>query len=45
VQLIARITNSGKPVAQPGDLFGEVAWIASKDGDEGISIVIDQVVE
>jgi len=45
VQLIARITNSGKPVAQPGDLFGETAWIANKDGDEGLSIVIDRVVE
>jgi len=45
VQFVARITNSGEPVAQPGDLFGEVAWIASEGIGEGISIIIDRVVE
>ena len=43
VQLIARITNSGDPAAQPGDLFGEAAWAG--DTGEGVSITVDRIVE
>jgi len=45
VQLIARITNSGEPVAQPGDLFGERVWVASEASGDGVSIVVDQVTD
>lgn len=45
VQLIARITNSGEPVAQPGDLFGEAQWMMNDASGEGISIVIDKIVD
>ena len=45
LRLIARITNSGEPVAQPGDLFGESDWSASENAGQDISIVIDRVVE
>jgi len=45
VHLIARITNSGKPVAQPGDLFGEKTFITGKNRGEGITIVIDRIVD
>jgi hypothetical protein len=45
VKLIARITNSGEPVAQAGDLFGEVIWSPDKEAGIGISIVIDRLVD
>ncbi len=45
VQLVARITNSGEPVAQPGDLYGEMEWMTGSSTGEGISIVIDRVVD
>jgi len=45
VQLVARITNSGEPTAQPGDLYGEAGWPAPDTVAGGISIVIDRLVE
>ncbi|MDP7660109.1 MAG: hypothetical protein QF789_02675 [Gammaproteobacteria bacterium] len=45
MQLIARISGSGEPTAQPGDLFGESTWSANEATGKDISIVIDQVIE
>ncbi len=45
VQLIARVSNSGEPTAQPGDLYGEAEWPAPDTDAGGISIVIDRLVE
>jgi len=45
VKLIARITNSGEPVAQAGDLFGEVIWNPDEEAGKDISIVIDRIVD
>lgn len=45
VQLIARVSNSGEPTAQPGDLYGEAGWPAPDHDTGGISIVIDRLVE
>ena len=45
LELVARITKSGKPVAQPGDLFGETQWSASEHSEKNISIMIDRIVD
>jgi hypothetical protein len=45
VKLIARITNTGEPVAQAGDLFGEVIWDSDKEAGKETSIVIDTLVD
>ncbi|MAF84544.1 MAG: hypothetical protein QGH93_03505 [Gammaproteobacteria bacterium] len=45
VKLIARITNSGEPTAQAGDLFGESVWRSNEATGKSFSIVIDRVVE
>ena len=41
VRLIARVSNGGDALAQPGDVFGEVRWSA---GDGPVTIVMNQVV-
>jgi cytochrome c-type biogenesis protein CcmH len=44
VTLVARIANSGDPIAKPGDLFGETAY--QNDGaNPSSSITIDKIVE
>jgi len=43
VELVARVSNGGGPIAASGDLFGEVIWNASDASS--IDIVIDQIVE
>ncbi len=45
VQLIARITNSGEPVGQPGDLFGQMVWTAAENSGQDVSIVVDQIFD
>jgi cytochrome c-type biogenesis protein CcmH len=40
VMLVARVSRSGNPMAQPGDLEGIVANV--KVGDSGVKIMIDQ---
>jgi cytochrome c-type biogenesis protein CcmH len=40
--LVARLSLSGSPGAQPGDLFGEVSY--SRSGGPETTIIIDQVV-
>jgi cytochrome c-type biogenesis protein CcmH len=42
VRLIARVSNGGGAIAQPGDVFGEAIWTP---GDGPVSIVMDQVVQ
>jgi cytochrome c-type biogenesis protein CcmH len=42
VRLIARVSNAGGAIAQPGDVFGETTW---SPGEGPVSIVMDQVVE
>jgi len=44
LELVARVSNGGGPVAASGDLFGAVTWNAG-DGDQAVTIVIDQIVE
>lgn len=41
VRLVARISNGGDALAQPGDVFGEGRWSA---GDGPVTIVMNQVV-
>ena len=41
VRLIARVSNGGDALAQPGDIFGEARWSA---GDGPVTIVMNQVV-
>ena len=41
LQLVARISQSGRPGAQPGDLFGEVLY---RTGSGAVDLLIDQVV-
>ncbi len=41
VRLIARVSNGGDALAQPGDIFGEGRWSA---GDGPVTIVMNQVV-
>jgi cytochrome c-type biogenesis protein CcmH len=47
VHLIARIANGGDPIAQPGDIFGEVFWSRTGDDEQSgeAKILMDQVVE
>jgi len=41
VRLIARVSNGGDALAQPGDVFGEGRW---SEGDGSVTIVMNQVV-
>ena len=43
IAVVARISKSGNPIAQPGDLQGLTG--AVKPGAKGLSIVIDTVVQ
>lgn len=43
VVLVARVSKSGSPMAQPGDLEGSVSGV--KVGASGVTIVIDKVVQ
>ena len=45
LELVARITKSGEPTAQPGDLFGEATWNASEHAEKNISIMIDRIAD
>lgn len=45
LELVARVSNGGGPVAVSGDLFGQVTWSSATDADRTIRIVIDQIVE
>jgi cytochrome c-type biogenesis protein CcmH len=42
VVLVARVSKSGNPIAQPGDLEGRVSGV--KVGANGVKVVIDKVV-
>ena len=42
VMLVARVSKSGNPIAQPGDMEGKIS--AVKVGAKGVKLVIDQVV-
>lgn len=42
VTVVARISVSGQPIAEPGDVFGEVE--VDPESDEAVSVTIDQVV-
>jgi cytochrome c-type biogenesis protein CcmH len=45
VQLVARISSTGSPQAQKGDLYGEIDYTFTKDPDpEPVQIKIDSVV-
>lgn len=41
---VARVSASGQPVAQPGDVFGEQRYAPGTDPHE-VEIVLDQIVE
>lgn len=43
VVVVARVSKSGSPMAQPGDLEGSTAGI--KPGTKGLGVVIDEVVQ
>jgi cytochrome c-type biogenesis protein CcmH len=47
VHLLARIANGGDPIAQPGDIFGELYWIRADDKGQSdpVSILLDRVVD
>jgi cytochrome c-type biogenesis protein CcmH len=42
VMLVARVSKSGNPIAQPGDLEGKISGV--KVGATGVKLVIDQVL-
>lgn len=42
VMLVARVSKSGNPIAQPGDMEGKISSV--KVGATGVKLVIDQVV-
>jgi cytochrome c-type biogenesis protein CcmH len=42
VVLVARISASGNPIAQPGDLEGRLEGV--RVGAEGVRLVIDRVL-
>ena len=44
VELVARVSNGGDPIASSGDLYGEATWNAD-DPERSVQIVIDRVVE
>ncbi len=39
----ARVSKSGNPIAQPGDLFVEMESVDSKNPPEGLTLIIDRV--
>ena len=39
----ARVSKSGNPIAQPGDLFVEMESVSSKNPPEGLALTINQV--
>ena len=43
VKVVARLSNSGQPVAQPGDWFAEA--VVRPSAGEPVALVIDQVVQ
>ncbi|MBP0049984.1 c-type cytochrome biogenesis protein CcmI [Marinobacterium sp. AK62] len=45
VEISARISQSGQPQPQPGDLQGTLASVATRGQDEPVSLVINQVVK
>lgn len=45
LKLVARISKSGEPTAQSGDLFGETIWRSGNDAEKNISITIDRIVD
>ena len=45
IQLVARIANGGDPIAQPGDIFGEIVLPMDAAQGKTVTIVIDQMVE
>jgi cytochrome c-type biogenesis protein CcmH len=44
LKLVARISLSGNPIAEPGDLYGE-ALVSGESGDSAVSVVIDRIAE
>jgi len=45
IQIVARLSASGAPTEQPGDLFGSVGYSFTKQGEQGaVSIEINQRV-
>jgi cytochrome c-type biogenesis protein CcmH len=42
VMLVARVSKSGNPIAQPGDMEGKISGV--KVGSTGVKLLIDQVV-
>ncbi|MDP1996615.1 MAG: c-type cytochrome biogenesis protein CcmI, partial [Gallionella sp.] len=42
-EVVARVSKTGNPIAQPGDLQGTTG--AVKPGSRGLSIVIDSIVQ
>jgi cytochrome c-type biogenesis protein CcmH len=45
LRLIARVARGGDPIAQPGDIYGEILWDAANHTDVPVAIVIDSVFE
>jgi cytochrome c-type biogenesis protein CcmH len=45
LRLIARVARGGDPIAQPGDIYGEILWDSANSSDAPIPIVIDSVIE
>ena len=45
LRLIARVARGGDPIAQPGDIYGEIIWDAANSSNAPIPIVIDSVIE
>ena len=43
--LVARIANSGDPIAKPGDVYGDAHWQRGVASGEPVAVVIDRVVE
>ena len=44
VEIIARVSGSGQPMAQPGDLFVTRSPVSVKGHTEPLDLIIDQVV-
>ncbi|MFQ5635900.1 MAG: tetratricopeptide repeat protein, partial [Gammaproteobacteria bacterium] len=45
VELVARVSRGGDPIAAPGDLYGEAIWNAAANSERRVEIVIDRIVE
>ncbi len=45
VELSARISRSGQPQAEPGDLYGLIGPVEVRGVDGSVALVIDKVVE